>query len=44
VPAVALAQFVTMVANGLALRIAGEEETAIEPLLALLHDALAPRG
>jgi AcrR family transcriptional regulator len=38
-----LAQFVGMVLNGLALRVAGEAETAVEPLLRLLHDALAPR-
>jgi TetR/AcrR family transcriptional regulator, transcriptional repressor of aconitase len=43
VPAVALAQFVNMVVNGLALRVAAEEETAVEPLLQLLHDALTPR-
>ena len=43
VSAAELAQFVGMVLNGLALRVASEEETAVEPLLRLLDDALAPR-
>lgn len=38
-----VARFVGMVLNGLALRVASEEETDVEPLLTLLHDALAPR-
>jgi AcrR family transcriptional regulator len=43
VSAAHLAQFVGMVLNGLALRVAGEDETAVEPLLRLLHDVVAPR-
>lgn len=42
-PAKQLGQFVSMVLNGLALRVAGEEEIAVEALLVLLRDALAPR-
>jgi TetR/AcrR family transcriptional regulator, transcriptional repressor of aconitase len=38
-----LAQFVSMLLNGLALRIAGGDETDVDSLLHLLHDALAPR-
>jgi TetR/AcrR family transcriptional regulator, transcriptional repressor of aconitase len=38
-----LAQFVGMLLNGLALRIAGGDETDVDSLLHLLHDALAPR-
>jgi TetR/AcrR family transcriptional regulator, transcriptional repressor of aconitase len=38
-----LAQFVSMLLNGLALRVASEEKTDVESLLRLLHDALAPR-
>lgn len=38
-----LAEFAGMVLNGLALRVAGEDETDVESLLRLLHDALAPR-
>jgi TetR/AcrR family transcriptional regulator, transcriptional repressor of aconitase len=38
-----LARFVTIVLNGLALRVAGGDPTEIESLLRLLHDALAPR-
>jgi hypothetical protein len=34
---------VTMVLNGLALRVVTGDETSIEPLLRLLHEALAPR-
>ena len=37
-----LAQFVGMVLNGLALRVAGEDPTDVDSLLRLLHDALAP--
>ena len=29
--------------NGLALRVAGEDPTDVEPIIALLHDALDPR-
>jgi TetR/AcrR family transcriptional regulator, transcriptional repressor of aconitase len=43
IPAQQLTQFVGMILNGLALRVAAEEETDVEPLLRLLHDALAPR-
>jgi TetR/AcrR family transcriptional regulator, transcriptional repressor of aconitase len=43
VPAAELARFVSMVLNGLALRVAAEEETDVESLLSLVHDALMPR-
>lgn len=43
VEAKALAQFVSMLLNGLALRVAGGDETDVDSLLRLLHDALAPR-
>ena len=43
IDAIELARFVTMVLNGLALRVVTGDETSIEPLLRLLHDALAPR-
>jgi hypothetical protein len=32
-----------MLLNGLALRIAGGDETDVDSLLRLMHDALAPR-
>jgi TetR/AcrR family transcriptional regulator, transcriptional repressor of aconitase len=38
-----LTQFVGMILNGLALRVASGEETDVDSLLHLLHDALAPR-
>jgi AcrR family transcriptional regulator len=38
-----LAQFVSMLLNGLALRIAGGDAADVDSLLRLLHDALAPR-
>jgi AcrR family transcriptional regulator len=38
-----LGRFVTMVLNGLAIRVAGSDETNVEPLVRLVHDALAPR-
>jgi len=38
-----LGRFATLVLNGLALRVAGGDETDVEPLLQLLHDALGPR-
>ncbi len=38
-----LGRFVTMILNGIALRVAGGDETDIEPILRLLHDALGPR-
>jgi AcrR family transcriptional regulator len=38
-----LGRFATMILNGLALRVAGGDEIDVEPTLALLHDALAPR-
>jgi AcrR family transcriptional regulator len=38
-----LGRFVTMVLNGLALRVVGEEETDVDATLKLLHDAVAPR-
>ena len=44
VPAKQLAEFVGMLLNGLALRVAGGDETDVESLLRLLHDALAPRA
>jgi TetR/AcrR family transcriptional regulator, transcriptional repressor of aconitase len=43
VTATQLAQFVSMLLNGLALRIAGGDETDVDSLLRLMHDALAPR-
>lgn len=39
----ALGRFATMLLNGLALRVAGGDETDVEPILKLLHDALGPR-
>lgn len=41
--ATALTQFVSVLLNGLALRVAGEEEIDVDALLRLMHDALAPR-
>ena len=41
--ATAVTQFVGMLLNGLALRALDEEQTDVESLLRLLHDALAPR-
>lgn len=38
-----LGRFATMVLNGLALRVAGGDETDVEQILHLLHDALGPR-
>jgi AcrR family transcriptional regulator len=43
VDALELARFVTMVLNGLALRVVSGDPTDVRPLLRLLHDALAPR-
>lgn len=38
-----LARFASMVINGFALRIVAGEQTGVDALLRLLHDALAPR-
>jgi AcrR family transcriptional regulator len=38
-----LSQFASMLLNGLALRVAGGDETDVDSLLRLLHDAIAPR-
>jgi AcrR family transcriptional regulator len=38
-----LGRFATMVLNGLALRVAGGDETDLEAALRMLHDALGPR-
>jgi AcrR family transcriptional regulator len=38
-----LGRFATMLLNGLALRVAGGDAIDVEPILDLLHDALAPR-
>ncbi|HET8894181.1 MAG TPA: helix-turn-helix domain-containing protein [Gaiellaceae bacterium] len=38
-----LGRFATMVLNGLALRVAGGDDTDVEPIIRLLHDALGPR-
>ena len=43
VPAVELGRFATMVINGLALRIAGQDPFDVDATLRLLNDALAPR-
>jgi AcrR family transcriptional regulator len=43
IDALELARYVTMVLNGLALRVVSGDPTNVEPLLRLLHDALAPR-
>lgn len=39
-----LARFATMVLNGLALRVAGDEVTNVESVLTLVNDALRPRN
>jgi hypothetical protein len=44
VEAVELGRFATMVLNGLALRVAGEDPVDVETVIALLHDALDPRA
>ena len=38
-----IGRFASSLLNGIALRVAGGDETDIEPLIALLHDALDPR-
>jgi AcrR family transcriptional regulator len=38
-----IGRFASIVLNGLALRVAGGDETDVEPLIRLLHDAIAPR-
>lgn len=43
IPARELARFATMVVNGLGLRVAAGDETDVDAVLRLLHDALAPR-
>jgi TetR/AcrR family transcriptional regulator, transcriptional repressor of aconitase len=43
VDVVHLGRFMTMLLNGLALRIAGGDPTDVEPIVSLLNDALAPR-
>jgi AcrR family transcriptional regulator len=43
VDAVHIGRFASSVLNGIALRVAGGDETEVEPLIALLHDALGPR-
>jgi AcrR family transcriptional regulator len=42
--ALELGRFATMVLNGLALRVAGEDPVDVETVIALLHDALDPRA
>ncbi len=37
-----IVRFMSMVINGLALRVAGGEETNVEPVIELLQDALRP--
>jgi TetR/AcrR family transcriptional regulator, transcriptional repressor of aconitase len=37
-------RFASIVLNGLALRVIGGDETDVEPLLQLLHDAIGPRN
>ena len=44
IEAVELGRFATMVLNGLALRVAGEDPVNVESVIALLHDALDPRA
>jgi hypothetical protein len=39
-----LGRFATMVINGPALRVAGGDETGVDPLLRLLPDAVSPRA
>jgi AcrR family transcriptional regulator len=43
IDAVELGRFATIVLNGLALRVVGEDPVDIESVIALLHDALGPR-
>jgi len=43
IEAIELGRFATMVLNGLALRVAGEDPFDVETVIALLHDALDPR-
>jgi TetR/AcrR family transcriptional regulator, transcriptional repressor of aconitase len=43
IEAIELGRFATMVLNGLALRVAGEDPVDVESVVALLHDALDPR-
>lgn len=43
VPSREIGRFATMVINGLALRVAGADETDVEATITLLNDALAPR-
>src|SRR4051812_33730877 len=38
-----IGRFASSLLNGIALRVAGGDETDVEPLIALLHDALGPR-
>jgi AcrR family transcriptional regulator len=38
-----IGRFASSLLNGIALRVAGGDETDVEPLIALLHDAIAPR-
>jgi AcrR family transcriptional regulator len=43
VDALELGRFLTMVLNGLALRVAGGDETDVDATVRLVHDALGPR-
>jgi hypothetical protein len=43
VDALELGRFVTMVINGLALRVVSADETNVESVIRLLHDAVGPR-
>jgi TetR/AcrR family transcriptional regulator, transcriptional repressor of aconitase len=38
-----IGRFASSLLNGIALRVAGGDETDVEPLIRLLHDAIAPR-
>jgi AcrR family transcriptional regulator len=38
-----IGRFASSLLNGIALRVAGGDETDVEPLVRLLHDAIAPR-
>jgi TetR/AcrR family transcriptional regulator, transcriptional repressor of aconitase len=38
-----IGRFASSLLNGIALRVAGGDDTDVEPLIALLHDALGPR-
>jgi AcrR family transcriptional regulator len=38
-----IGRFASSLLNGIALRVAGGDSTDVEPLIALLHDAIAPR-